>query len=184
MWIILFIFQKYIDQKELNLVCYYLQPKKKFSLDLIPYGSRSHPPAVCFINQSCYLPESFIYPRKFKYMKKALTWQMSTHVHHGLFFLCRANMFPILAPDSSPELETLHLWLMLLESQDVVLWLPGYGRFVPWWLCLKWPGGVTGESSRNRFSLWKTEWVDLYSRQTSVDAIGRCLAFSGHIVGA
>ena len=58
-------------------------------------------------------------------MKKALTWQMSTHVHHGLFFLYRANMFPILAPDSSPELETLHLWLMLLESQDVVLWLPG-----------------------------------------------------------
>lgn len=34
-------------------------------------------------------------------------------------------MSPILAPDSSPELETLHLWLMLLESQDMVLWLPG-----------------------------------------------------------
>ena len=58
-------------------------------------------------------------------MKKDLTWQMSTHVHHGLFYLCRANMSLILAPDSSPELETLHLWLMLLESQDMVLWLPG-----------------------------------------------------------
>lgn len=91
MWIIFFIFQKYIDKKELNLVCCHLQPKKKWSLDLIPHGTRSHPLAVCFINQSCYLPESFIYPRKFQYMKKALTWQRSTHAPHGLFFLCQSK---------------------------------------------------------------------------------------------
>lgn len=76
-----------------------------------------------FHHQSCYLPESLIYLRK--YMEKALSWQRDTHVPHGSFFLCWANMFPILAPDSSPELETLNLWLMLPEIWDMVLWLPG-----------------------------------------------------------
>lgn len=40
-------------------------------------------------------------------------------------FCAKANIFWILAPDSSPEPETLRLWLMVLESQDVGLWLPG-----------------------------------------------------------
>lgn len=98
-------------------------------------------------------------------------------------------------PGSSPEVEMLQL---LADAFRAWKWFCGYlvlrqvyslmamsGSKHPGSSPSEWQGvGVNRKRSKNNFSLWRTGLADLWSRQTSVDALEHASYSSGHIVCA